>query len=48
MSWRAWLPSSKRLRNACPLWLRDPLGRRLSALGFSLTEFGVWLRETDE
>ncbi|MEH3118859.1 MAG: hypothetical protein PGN25_15040 [Methylorubrum populi] len=23
MSWRAWLPSSKRLRNACPLWLRE-------------------------
>ncbi|MCJ2127989.1 hypothetical protein [Methylobacterium sp. E-045] len=48
MSLRAWLPNSKRLRNACPVWLRDPLGRMLMRFGLSLSGLGVWLRESDE
>ncbi|CAO4179510.1 hypothetical protein EEDFHM_03533 [Methylorubrum populi] len=48
MSWRAWLPSSRRLRNACPVSLRDPLGRTLMHFGRSLAALGVWLRESDE
>lgn len=48
MNWRASRQISKRLRNACPVWLRDPVGRTLMRFGLSLTALGVWLRESDE
>ncbi len=37
----------KLLRNALPFWLREAVGRGLTGLGLSLSEFGAWLRETD-
>jgi hypothetical protein len=47
MSLRPLRPTLRLLRNALPLWLRIPLGKSLTALGFSLSEFGAWLRESD-
>lgn len=47
MSLRPSPPTLRRLRNVLPVWLREAVGRRLSALGYSLAEFGTWLREND-
>ena len=48
MSFRPLRPTLRRLRDACPRWLRTRLGKMLTGLGFSLTEFGVWLQENEE
>ncbi|GJD88210.1 hypothetical protein BHAOGJBA_1723 [Methylobacterium hispanicum] len=47
MSLQDWPRTSRRLRNACPVWLRDPVGRMLMRFGRSLAALGVWLRESD-